>query len=301
LVLFLRAHKNKLSGTAAMVVLLPLCLCGTAGCALAAVLLVLRRTMLPELSRFLLNVRLRFRNKIDTAIIVKLASLTVLYGVLSGVGRVSAPVAIACFVFFCAVFVAGSFLRAFEGRDTGHVRFEPVMIRTGSPALPLVSAPFNLAAFVAALLSVSVAGAVAPQSAPKWAVGITEVDWQNHVTFQTGFSTRRNSVSDTSLNTGEGYLHYTLGADGLIAGTTPYPQESGLPVVTAPEAKAFPLARFLEQGGPSISPGTAGLMSQLIPALLALLLYLPVAKKMRFRYSLINHESLFFPARRNQF
>ncbi|MDR1058279.1 MAG: hypothetical protein LBL43_01900 [Treponema sp.] len=144
-------------------------------------------------------------------------------------------------------------VRAAEGerqKKAAHVRFNPVFMLPGGvktvPLLPVASA-FGLAVLLSLLapllfpvLSYSYSSP-SPKEAP--AVSdprflISPADYEAHIAFERAFS-RRPLGSDSR---GDGYFHYYLGEDGLIAGTRDEGDGGG----PGEEVPSFPLESLME-------------------------------------------------------
>ncbi|MDR1100378.1 MAG: hypothetical protein LBL28_07855, partial [Treponema sp.] len=100
------------------------------------------------------------------------------------------------------------------------------------------------------------------------------------VAFQAFFSLRPLGWEDGEEKQRPAYLHYTLGADGLIAGEAPvFPEEAA----GMGDVPPFPLAELMkaldfEKYSPA---GGASVPEEMAPVLIALLLSLPVFVRTR--------------------
>jgi hypothetical protein len=113
------------------------------------------------------------------------------------------------------------------------------------------------------------AEAVGAAGGPQGPFLVREEDYQAHVNFQTNFSRRvLRSPGTLSPSAGDGYVHYAVGEDGLVAGILPggaagvtaLPPPGGL-TPGRPEIPPFPLARlsdFLAAWDSPIFPAAPG-------------------------------------------
>jgi hypothetical protein len=176
------------------------------------------------------------------------AGLVAAYGLLCFAGALPAAAGAAGLAAFAGLFP----LSLWEESRRGRRRFLPVPIRVPSPVRALESPaalPFALAALVSLALSVVFSGRT--QEIPGNYAPVDRSAYERHLAFQRSFS--QTSLWGTAGFPAEtaspGYLHYSLGEDGLIGGASPYPE-----TVSAPEAPPplEDLMNFL--GGHGASP-----------------------------------------------
>ena len=139
------------------------------------------------------------------------------------------PLLAACVSFFLLYFLS---FKAMEAgfRNTRHIPFMPVPLlplRTKTFSLFPFIIPFVLAAFLALILPVFFPGERGDIHTPENIVDpryfVSPEDYYNHIDFQLSFSYRSMNINSDAVGrealNQEGYLHYYLGDDGLIAGS----------------------------------------------------------------------------------
>ena len=159
------------------------------------------------------------------------------------------PLLAACVCFFLLYFLSFKVMEA-GFRNTRHIPFMPV------PLLPLRTRTFSLFPFLVPFVLASVLALILPAFLPVQRSGIpvreynmdpryfvSSGDYYSHIDFQRSFSYRSlntgNSAASRDALNQEGYLHYYLGDDGLIAGSV---QSSG---IVEAEILPFPLEKLM--------------------------------------------------------
>ncbi|MDR1277458.1 MAG: hypothetical protein LBK02_01770, partial [Treponema sp.] len=179
---------------------------------------------------------------------------------------------------FMGLFLFSQWVFSRQGED--HIRFNPAPIfsvKALDPGFSRLMLPYALAALLAIPLPFVFSGpasgaAFLPETTPPL---LKEAEYRSHAAFQAFFSLRPLGWEDGDEKQRPAYLHYTLGADGLIAGEAPvFPDEDNVmgdipPFPLAALMKALDFEKYSPAGGASVP-------KELVPVLMALLLSLPV-------------------------
>ncbi|MDR2865325.1 MAG: hypothetical protein LBV68_06945 [Spirochaetaceae bacterium] len=211
--------------------------------------------------------------------------LTFLFIVICLIGEISFARA-ACFSLFLFLsFFSMSFAESRRGKVTRHIPFVFIPIRLNTQKkYPLLPAPFIAAFIIQIIVSSSGQTAVIEDGPLDFTVFnqenvlVSETDYKKHFEFQKNFAHRNLNTSETSDKETLPYLHYNLGADGLILSAEAYYQKDNDPIKPW---TLGPLVAFLGGGAPS---GEITLATREIPGpqslltgFLALSLYIPYA------------------------
>jgi hypothetical protein len=162
------------------------------------------------------------------------AVFLLVYGLICFAGEIPVLIALAALVSFFCVLCTSLQTEANRGKIRDHIIFLPVDIREPSLRLsrfPRIVLPFALASLVSLGSSLPFRSDFRDTDGRGTDLFLPSAgDYYRHAVFQAFFSLRPLGAGPAELLPGEGtgsypYLHYTLGADGLISGSIPLAEE----------------------------------------------------------------------------
>jgi hypothetical protein len=159
---------------------------------------------------------------VSTGLFLLFIVLYVYAGIISNVSLVFEAMVLGC---ACIVMLLVLWSESNRGGSQDHIRFTPVPIIGSIAKAPLftrAAIPFTLAAFLALVLPGEL-GLVPYRETSDYMDGylIQRSDYEAHLTFQTSFSFTPLGP-DTEKESGNQYVRYYIGDDGLITGIKEY-------------------------------------------------------------------------------